>query len=164
MATTSTRFLMKVPEGTDTFDNEQYLKGNLNIIDEKAALKADLDGLLTTGSNANGDYVRYSNGIQICWFTHTYPNTAANAWTATLIGDTYYVYFNTTWTFPAAFKTGSIPIINVSGGITGSQPETHTGYNVSPASCTIEHGGYKSGLQDTTPSLNRYYQAIGWWK
>lgn len=28
---------MKVPDGTDTFDNDLYLKGNLNIIDEKAA-------------------------------------------------------------------------------------------------------------------------------
>jgi hypothetical protein len=37
MSTTSTRFLMKIPDGTDTFDNEQYLKGNLNIIDQKAA-------------------------------------------------------------------------------------------------------------------------------
>jgi hypothetical protein len=41
MATTSTRFLMKVPDGTDTFDNDLHLKGNLNIIDEKAALKSE---------------------------------------------------------------------------------------------------------------------------
>lgn len=66
MATTSTRFLMKVPEGTDTFDNEQYLKGNLNIIDEKAALKSDMDVLVTTGSNANGTFTKLPDGTLIC--------------------------------------------------------------------------------------------------
>lgn len=41
MSTTSTRFGLKVPDGTDSFDNDQYLKGNLNIIDQKAALVSD---------------------------------------------------------------------------------------------------------------------------
>jgi hypothetical protein len=49
MASTSTRFLMKVPDGTDTFDNDQHIKGNLNIIDQKAALITE-----TVASQATG--------------------------------------------------------------------------------------------------------------
>lgn len=47
MSSTSTRFGMKVPDGTDPFDNDLYLKGNLNIIDKDAAKL--LETLFITG-------------------------------------------------------------------------------------------------------------------
>jgi hypothetical protein len=41
MSTTSTRFQMKLPDGTDGFDNDLYLKGNLQILDTQAAKVAE---------------------------------------------------------------------------------------------------------------------------
>ncbi|WP_181170993.1 hypothetical protein [Mesorhizobium sp. B2-1-3] len=37
-------------------------------------------GLIEAGSNANGDYVRFADGTQICWRTIVTVNTTANAY------------------------------------------------------------------------------------
>lgn len=64
-----------------------------------APLNAVLKAGMTSGSNANGDYVRFADGTQICW---------ANSASSIIRGN------NTSfdeWTFPAAFI--SIPVVNL---------------------------------------------------
>jgi hypothetical protein len=41
MSTVSPKFGFKIPEGTDVFDNDLYIKGNLNILDANAAKKSE---------------------------------------------------------------------------------------------------------------------------
>ena len=54
--------------------------------------------VIERGSNANGQYVRFANGTQICWQVHTNPSwTGANNTSAT-------------WTFPAVFIVA--PVVN----------------------------------------------------
>src|SRR5690606_9943997 len=37
-----------------------------------AATKQYVDGVIENGSNANGEYVRFANGVQVCWKTTTH--------------------------------------------------------------------------------------------
>ena len=65
-------------------------------------------GILERGSNANGEYVRFADGTQIC---------TRSAATFTY-GDANHLSFS--WTFPAAFATGTLPIRQVAYSNTDS--------------------------------------------
>lgn len=54
-------------------------------------------GLIETGSNANGSYVRFADGTQICWFTEA-TNRAVNQAQGTL-----YISAAANFTYPAVF-------------------------------------------------------------
>ena len=58
---------------------------------------------MTTGANGNGAYVRWSNGLQVC-FGEVY--IAASSGTYTIA----------TWTFPAAFNSEPRTFATISGG------------------------------------------------
>ncbi|MAN98206.1 hypothetical protein [uncultured Roseovarius sp.] len=62
------------------------------------------------GSNANGDYVRFADGTQICW--HTLTTGAINV----AEGAGYSASAATNWTYPAGFASGTLP------GIFGASP------------------------------------------
>ena len=53
--------------------------------------------LIEQGSNANGDYVRFADGTQLCWHRSDIASRAA--------GSAVFV----DWTFPAAFASGVLP-------------------------------------------------------
>ncbi|WP_283176240.1 DUF2793 domain-containing protein [Gemmobacter sp. 24YEA27] len=57
------------------------------------------------GSNANGDFIRFADGTQICWKTDL---TVTNASTALGSGFTSAAL---TWTFPQTFLVGSPPVV-----------------------------------------------------
>src|SRR5690606_29627636 len=54
--------------------------------------------IVEMGSNANGEYVRWENGLQVCWRI-----LAGTRSTTTATGPLYRDDDATTWTFPAAF-------------------------------------------------------------
>lgn len=72
--------------------------------------------IVEMGSNANGTYVRWENGLQICWAGRSVINwpeqTTANA------GSTYYAS-EFTWTFPASFIDTNI-VITANPGYVGT--------------------------------------------
>lgn len=74
-----------------------FRRGNiLATVTESAGVPTG--GLIERGSNANGEYVRFADGTQICWNTAIAgegPNTA--------VGVLFYGDLQT-WTFPAAFS------------------------------------------------------------
>lgn len=55
-------------------------------------------GIVERGSNANGEYVRFADGTQLCWHTLTVANPT------TASGSLFWTSANTTWTFPVAFS------------------------------------------------------------
>lgn len=59
--------------------------------------------IIQRGSNANGEFVRYADGTQECWFIYTMSSTPS------IPGDLY--WNGAGWTFPAAFI--AIPVINM---------------------------------------------------
>ena len=77
-----------------------YHRGNLlGAVSQSAGIPSG--GVIERGSNANGEYVRFADGTQIC------QQSAATFSYA----DADHLAF--TWTYPAAFVTGSVPIRQV---------------------------------------------------
>lgn len=81
--------------------------------------------VIERSSNANGEYVRFADGTQICWI-NTLSMDAVN----TATGNGFTSDTDTTWTYPAAFNTfGSISgqAINAARWVTfGSATTTST--------------------------------------
>lgn len=61
-------------------------------------------GLHDYGENSNGSWVRYGNGVQMCWMS----KTIENATITTAYGSIYYRYID--WAFPQAF-TGQVVVL-----------------------------------------------------
>lgn len=114
---------------TATLDSVKAAVSDLNILNPSdfAAVKhkheqSDVSGLtealatiaevVKAGNGANGAYLRFDAGWQICWITGvTFAFSDAD-------------HLNYSWTYPAAFKTGVIPFRTVSfsnaaGDLTG---------------------------------------------
>ena len=66
--------------------------------------------VIERGSNANGEYVRFADGTQICHFDGTDPSPATTADGAIFRSNSPY-----TWTFPAGFSVGSHLYTGASG-------------------------------------------------
>jgi hypothetical protein len=101
--------------------------------------------LIESGTNANGSYVRFANGTQICWLANIVDASVA----ATTSG-------NITWTFPVSFS-GSTAIalasvttsgaatdrelaarhlrVSIAGALAGSTPVAY--YNAHTAALTV---------------------------
>jgi hypothetical protein len=71
--------------------------------------------IIERGNNANGHYVRYLDGTQICW--HTIDDTAGAYTTAH--GSSFVRATPVTWTFPAAFLSTPMVGGNVERGADG---------------------------------------------
>lgn len=112
------------------------------------------------GYSINGLYVRYSDGLQICWRHDVNP---ANYWSwssAAIAGGTYF-YTAGPWTFPASFI--SAPVGCATGDIGGAGPEHHYIYAFSSTACSTEHGIF--GVDPRNANLMyTHYLAIGRWK
>ena len=89
--------------------------------------------VIERGSTANGDYVRFADGTQIC-------TAALNAVACTTTEGTMFASNTDTWTFPVSFTPGSAPVISGSGGAASrfmgfaSPSETQVTYKVLSAS------------------------------
>src|SRR5690606_32303717 len=67
---------------------------------------AELAGsrIVEMGSNSNGEYVRWENGLQVCWWkesvSHTHPNATGSIYRSDII----------TWTYPASFVSAPVVV------------------------------------------------------
>lgn len=125
--------------------------------------------IVASGSNSNGNYVQYNNGILICW----YYGNALNANLAyTLNSGSGYNYYNFggTWTYPVAFLASKWSNISTFasgdvGGVSGVEKHGLVA-NSDGSTCNYEHGV----LDTTNPAgiggayTTRFYLAIGFWK
>ena len=105
-------------------------------------------GEMTTGTNANGSYVRFPNGFTIAWKEITYNNTGG--WTS---GSE--VSFNL-GTLPIAFTGGYITSIEASL-YDGSSAFNNFKLNVSK---TVPHAGTVFVEKGTSAAKTIYLQAI----
>lgn len=107
--------------------------------------------IIERGSNANGEYVRYADGTQICF---TGPRTSSGtAWKTSFY----------TLTFAAAFS--GVPVIDFSLARDSSAYSSIAVLiddGTSPTSTGFKVGG-PLGVTDTGTSLNIRYIAIGRW-
>jgi hypothetical protein len=127
-----------------------YLKGTILGTVSKGTNGVPTGGVIERGSNANGDYVRFADGTQICTSpdipTGPISNQAGALWQSNHLA----------WTFPAAFAPGMPPILTGESGNTGAWPTF------------APHGVLSTGLKATaliqiTVGLNLRICAIGRW-
>jgi hypothetical protein len=127
-----------------------YLKGTILGAVTQDANGVPTGGVIERGSNANGDYVRFADGTQICTSpdipTGPISNQAGALWQSNHLA----------WTFPAAFAPGLPPILTGESGNTGAWPTF------------APHGVLSTGLKATaliqiTVGLNLRICAIGRW-
>jgi hypothetical protein len=64
--------------------------------------------IIESGSNANGLYVRFANGTQICWRNRTSGTLGSGTYTARTEGALSFYYLVETWVFPSAFVDANI--------------------------------------------------------
>jgi hypothetical protein len=106
-------------------------------------------------SNSNGEFIRFSDGLQICWASHDPTSFGAEN---TGI-DPNYKYRLKTWVYPAAFIAP--PIVLASGDISGFGADIAVAYSASMTQCILEAGRYGTGAA----SVHSFYSlAIGRWK
>lgn len=95
--------LLAVGAGAAQLDATLYRKANiLGTVSQSAGVPTG--AVIERGSNANGSYVRFADGTQICWQTQTITATIATAYFGGFRSST------TTWTFPAEFSVA--PVVN----------------------------------------------------
>ena len=119
------------------------------LVDEIKALKQQ-SGIAEMGENSNGQYIRYENGIQMCWNeVYNDDNTSAS-------GALYQKQIS--FTFPKPFV--DIPSVSGTSRNEGSYyVQWVTGRAVTNAECTV----YAVCTSQDRPGFYGY-QAIGRWK
>jgi hypothetical protein len=84
--------------------SQVYSRNNIvNTVSESGGVPTG--AIIERGSNANGEYVRFADGTQICWLRNT-ASSVTNTATYAIQGITYYRNL-LTWTFPVAFSTAT---------------------------------------------------------
>jgi hypothetical protein len=127
-----------------------YQRNNiLGTVSETAGVPTG--AILESGSNANGEYIRFANGWQIC--THILATGAA-----TTASGNVFVSTQGSWTFPAAFL--STTGLSLSGNIAMSSSTSWA--NCIPSSATAGAFRRFSSVSDGT-DRNVRLTAIGLW-
>jgi len=112
---------LKIPSTADNIAEQINIDtpNNLGIIDtEIDGVKTQINDLadkviISSGSNANGSYVRFGDGTQICYQKFD-GNLGENSVSAA-------------WTFPAAFKSGSV-VSCFCSGLNGREDDSIPAY------------------------------------
>ncbi len=98
-------------DSSGTWSSWNPLYGQRNILGTVGLAAGQVTGaILERGTNANGEYIRFADGTQICWHSLSVPNI--NSQVGALFQSTL-----ATWSFAAAFLTSP----NVTGAAEGSQ-------------------------------------------
>jgi hypothetical protein len=149
--------------GTYTGENNFYLRGRHDI--EASWNKWEkVITLDSAGSNSNGDWMRFSNGLQICWLYHLKPCNSFAWSTVTLQGQIYYYTGGNTWIFPSTFLISKPLSVSLSGDVPVACLEVHNVYNSTSTQCTYEHGCNNSTVTTLASNMVRQFLAIGYWK
>ncbi len=110
--------------------------------------------IIRFGSYSNGSYVRWSNGLQICWIpsiTLTFVNSGL---------------LRARWDFPAEFKTGSIPACIANPNQLPPVYEARTAGTVvacDASYCTVQAIAPLDTFEESD-TWDFQAVAIGWWK
>ena len=128
-----------------------YTQGNiLGTVSQSGGVPTG--AIIERGSNANGEFVRYADGTQICWLTDTVNARAINS---AFMGG--FRSSGQSWSYPAAFS--STPVISVTpisaSGLSGYATNTPSATNFAWSVTAVT----SQGSQDRSVSL----RAIGRW-
>lgn len=132
-------------------------KTNLTVTDDgDKTVTVDATGVITdTGTDTNGTYIRFDNGIQICWSKVVTMNYASGS------------VITGTWTFPAAFNAAPAVFHTPTGGISNLANASRDTIGIrtnsigtsSAALDLVSNNNFSSG-----DSMDTYGVAYGTWK
>ncbi|MDF2810399.1 MAG: hypothetical protein K0S56_1430 [Microvirga sp.] len=108
--------------------------------------------IVEAGSNANGNYVKYADGTQICWRRHLRVASTIAAGAFATLG---------AYTFPAAFSAEPVVTTAYDGGWAPYIVSSVTG--VSATGISAAYFSNLSGSDRATTSPTFHYIAIGRW-
>lgn len=92
-----------------------YAKDNiLGTVSESSGVPTG--AIIERGSNANGEYVRFADGTQICWNTRNFTGVSIT----NPNGSIYYASADVARSFPAAFASGTTPAVSIGCMITST--------------------------------------------
>ena len=143
----------KVAEGNGLLE----IGGNVGVLGilDATGLKLGGSNIVESGSNANGDWIRYADGTQICWMKLEVTDQALNTALGGLFTGIRVV------TYPVIF-IGGAPVVTC----TRFQWSTGGGWgtvnNATTSSCTIR--GYEVTSRASGTITYIYATAIGRWK
>ncbi len=111
--------------------------------------------IIEQGSNSNGSYVRWSNGLQACWGSNTFPGTG---WTGS--GDKWYLT-GQSLTFPATFDSAPGFFGTTQDASIAMRSAKLANFNTGTSGvANIAFNGWGT----TSGSFYLHWLAIGWWK
>ena len=126
-----------------------------------ATAEDDVHGLLSGGfiiedfgSNDNGSWVRWSNGLQICWGSKTFPG---EGWSGS--GDKRYL-LEQSLTFPATFDSAPIFLGTVQDPSIASRSAKLAFFNARTSDGTVSFNAWGTA----SGNFDLHWLAIGWWK
>jgi hypothetical protein len=118
--------------------------------------------IIEQGSNANGRFVKYADGTQICWHKQETANVSTNIALGTL--------FRTddlpNPTFPAAFSPSGIISYAMTGNRIGSAPSAWLVQNSAPSTTVLSNNGGIRGISAVSIPAGNFslsYVAVGRW-
>jgi hypothetical protein len=122
----------------------------------------DVHGLLSGGfiiedfgSNDDGSWVRFSNGLQVCWGSNTFPG---EGWTGS--GDKWYLT-GQSLTFPITFDSAPTFLGTTQDPSIAARSAKLASFNVGTSAVTaVSFNGWGT----TSASFYLHWLAIGWWK
>lgn len=95
---------------TTTSGQDYYNQANiLGLVSQSGGIPTG--AIIERGSNANGEYVRYADGTQICWAIRT-AGSASN-----IVSGNIFRSDTTLWTYPASFITDPTAFSRVSSAV-----------------------------------------------
>ena len=142
---------------TIEYNTQSRLLNNDDLEPVKEYVDREVSDIYEEGSNENGDYIKYKNGLMICTARKTYTNMVVN----TAAGSCYSNDANIFIDFPEAFISRPVVSLQVTGTTTGwVQTFTATG------TPEIRTDGFRI-FRTTSRTSSTYYIdmiAIGRWK
>lgn len=85
-------------------------------------------GLHDYGSNGNGEWIRFGNGVQICWQVTQEDTSIASPYGSLFVG-------STSWTFPRPFSKP--PAVSIGEAYWGTGASWGSAYNTTKTNCGI---------------------------
>ncbi len=111
--------------------------------------------IIEQGSNSNGSYVRWSNGLQVCWGSKTIPGTG---WSGS--GDKWWLR-NQSLTFPATFDSAPRFVGSVRDASVSLRSAKLAKFDVGTSGVTdVSFNGWGTSSND----IALHWLAIGRWK
>lgn len=138
------------------FGNGSKINASEIVTKNPASQIMTLDKLgVECGSNANGEWVRFNFGLQVCWtYVYEWPDAKADS----AYGNVYRSSRGLLWTYPKAFVEEPA----VSGACTGNAWIGDTRVASGESKTNFNFRVFRGLVSSADPSIR--LKAVGWWK